>query len=748
MADSEDFRNGLAERIARFDREAARANAARAEEERQRVLHEFPLDSWPKLELKRYALGPSSIAYPGYSFCRLMEYGTNSFGSIRGGSAAKHIIFQHRSGEWRVIPAFLRRLGTDEAWGRVRSDFERAFTAAEARQYDVIDELETLSYGQALTTKALAVYFPDAFLPIFSASHVRSFTELLGGKPHQNSSGIRTWRANRELLSLVRRTPEFDGWQSHEVMEFLYWFHDPRPRNRVVWKIAPGQRGHLWDECREQHNIRIAWDEVGSLDQYESDQELKQALDQEWPATTGGHLRLARQLLAYRDLEPGDLIVANRGKSEVLALGTVAEGYTYEPGLPEYRHQVGVDWDTSYAQTFDTPHHAWQPALAKVPESLLRRIRQGRGTSAAAVAPPVAGIGTPGHVQQAPDLLSHKEQPVVPGTVQQVLDLLDRKGQVILQGPPGTGKTRLALSVALALAGRHDLIEDATPEERAEALAALFSVPDSPKTETAPKADAPGTDTTAAVGRLTMVTFHPSYGYEDFVEGFKPNPAADGAGLNLQRKDGLFLRVCAAAEKAPDDIFLIIIDEINRGDLPRILGELITVLELDKRGSVHVTLPTSGGRRSVPSNVRIIGTMNTADRSVGHIDAAIRRRFAFIDVPTDLDALDGEIEGLGLAAFLEGLNTRLDRSFGPDQLLGQAYLLEADRPLATVEQLYDAFHHDVVPLVSDYCLGQPELLKEVLGQLVDQRTGRIVQTSPQDLPGMLAAEFVDAQDDK
>ncbi|MFI1681742.1 AAA family ATPase [Streptomyces sp. NPDC020607] len=707
MVDGGDFRDGLARRIANFDRKAAGAAADRAEVERQRVLAEFSLDTWARLPLERYALGPAGYERPGSSFCRLLEYGTNAYGSIRGGSAAKHIVYQHRTGEWRIVPSALRGLGAYKAWEAVRAEFVSAFAAAAEEAYGRIDELESLSYGQALTTKSLAVYFPDKFFPVFSASHVRYFTALLGGRPHQYSSGVRTWRANRELLELVRSIDEFAGWRPHEVMRFLYAFHDPRPRDRLVWKIAPGERASLWDDCLANRRIRIAWDEVGSLGQYESDQELKDALDQYWPQSTGGNLRLARQLLAFRDLEPGDVIVANRGKSEVLAVGTIAEGYSFAPDLETHRHTMGVSWDSSYAQLFDTPRHAWQQTFAKVPAGLWREIRQGRKTALTAAVAPVT-----------------ETEPELPDAVRTVRELLGHKGQVVLQGPPGTGKTRLALSVALAVAGRGDQIE-ALPEERAAALSELSKVPEG-----------------AAAARLTMVTFHPSYGYEDFVEGFKPAAAADGSGLNLAMTDGLFRRVCTAAESAPDDTFLIVVDEINRGDLPRVLGELITLLELDKRGSVSVTLPTSGRQQTVPPNVRIIGTMNPADRSVGHIDAAIRRRFAFFDVPPDLDVLDGEVEGLGLADFLEGLNSKLDVSFGPDHLLGQAYLLVGDRPLVTAEQLSNAFHHEIVPLVADYCLGQPDLLRSVLGTLVDNDTGRVVQTNPRDLPGMLADEFV------
>ncbi|MDJ1131506.1 AAA family ATPase [Streptomyces iconiensis] len=711
MAEGQKFPDGVASRIENFDREAARKAADRAEAERQQVLELFPQEGWSGLPLRKYALDMVGRR-DGDSFCRLLEYGTDNLGSIRGGSAAKHILYQHRTGEWRIVPSALRGLGEQRAWEQIRAEFVDAFAAVEKGAYERLDELESLSYGQALTTKALAIYFPEKFLPVFSAAHIRHFTALLDGRPRTHSSGVRTWQANQELLGLLREQPEFEGWRTHEIMTYLYDFHDPRPRERVIWKIAPGQQASLWGDCLKNQRIRIAWDEAGALGQYESDQELKAALDLHWPHSTGGNLRLARQLLAFRDLERGDLIVANRGKSEVLAVGTVAEGYSYEPELDSHQHTVQVDWDISYAQRFGSPRHAWQMTLVKVPADLMTEIRRGRAQVPQAGAGPVEDV----------------EEKKLPDAVRKVKDLLEHKGQVILQGPPGTGKTRLALSVALALAGQTDRI-GAPPDERAAALAELSRAPENALAE-------------ARAAQLTMVTFHPSYGYEDFVEGFKPVTVKGSAGLHLEMTDGLFLRVCAAARKAPDETFLIVVDEINRGDLPRILGELITLLELDKRDSVFVTLPTSGRAQTVPPNVRIIGTMNSADRSVGHIDSAIRRRFAFLDVPPDLDVLDGEVEGLGLADFLEGLNERLDQHFGPDYLLGQAYLLADDQPLATVEQLSHSFYHEIVPLLSDYCMGRPGLMGNLLSKLVDGNTGRVVQTNPRDLPRMLADAFV------
>ncbi|GAB2873313.1 McrB family protein [Streptomyces mayteni] len=696
-----DDRTDLDKKIEAFDRLALREAVAAAEHDRQRVLTEFPRQDWPELPLERYALGLDQVDGVGRPFCWLLEFGTQAIGSIRGGSAAKHIIYLHHSGEWR-LPRPLRATNPRDAWHRVRRDFVEAFEAVEAGDFRRIDDLDTLVYGQALVTKTLATYFPAAFLPIFSAEHVRHFTELLGGDSYRTYGGVRTWQANRQLFDLVRQRPAFAGWQPHEVMRFLYQNYNPRPRQRAVWKIAPGERGRLWEECRDQQFIRVGWDEVGDLSQYESDAELKSTLDVHSPGSKGGNLRLARQLLAFRDLTDGDLVVANRGKSEVLALGTVTGGYAYDETLAEYRHTVGVSWDESYAQTFAAPENAWQQTFARVPEKLLRRIQEGRTQASPAVGEPVVQL---------------------PAPVQHAIDLLERKGQIILHGPPGTGKTRLALSIALALTGRAAAIEAPAPE-RAAAVADLLNAPEEQQ----------------GVPPVTMVTFHPSYGYEDFVEGFKPAPAAEGPGLNLLLQNGIFVRICEAAAKEPDTTFLLLVDEINRGDLARIFGELVTVLEIDKRG-LPIRLPISGKQLVAPPNVRLIGTMNTADRSIGHLDAAIRRRFGFIEVPPDLDAVDGLVGALDLAAFLSVLNTRLVAEFGPDHRIGHACLMRDDQPLGTEEEVAAVFYHEIVPQIEDYAAGRVEPMCSVLGGLADPESGQVARMSPADLSKKLADEF-------
>ncbi|OIJ94507.1 ATP-binding protein [Streptomyces sp. MUSC 14] len=680
---------------AAFDRSAVAATGTAAEDERKQVLSQFPMEKWGTLPLARYALGQTAPSGSGPTYCRLMEFGTPNLGSIKGGSAAKHIMYHHNSGEWRVA-APLRGMEPQEAWEELRGQFVRAFEAVADGDFEAMDDLEALRFGPTLVTKSLATYFPDRFLPVYAGEHLRTFVALLGGSVQ---AGAPAWHINRQLLELVSARAEFAGWSGLEVMSLLYDRFDPRPQQRSIWKIAPGERGRLWDECRDGAVIRVAWDELGDLGQYQSDAELKQALDAHWPRSSGGSLTTARRLLAFRDLEAGDRVVANRGTDEVLATGTVSGSYRFESDHTEYRHVVPVSWDASHARKLSQPQHGWRSTFAKVQPTLFARITAGVTESGSESAELYAG----GSV-------------TLPEDVAGVLEALERKGQVILHGPPGTGKTRLALGAALALAGRADALNSA-PDRRAAAQAE-----------------------TLRDGRIHMVTFHPSYGYEDFVEGFKPDLGATGPGLTLALTDGVFPTLCTHASARPDETFLLIIDEINRGDLPRIFGELVTLLELDKRG-LPLALSVSRRTFSVPPNVRIIGTMNTADRSISHLDAAVRRRFAFLPVGPDPDAVFGTVGPLDLAQFLESLNTRIARHLDADHQIGHAYLLRDGEPIATEDALAAVFHHEVIPLLEDYCLGRADLLHRIFGSLVDTDTGRPALMSPQDLAAALATEF-------
>jgi 5-methylcytosine-specific restriction protein B len=241
------------------------------------------------------------------------------------------------------------------------------------------------------------------------------------------------------------------------------------------------------------------------------------------------------------------------------------------------------------------------------------------------------------------------------------------------------------------------------------------------------------------VAQLTRLTFHPSYAYEDFIEGFRPYDNGSGS-LALRLEDGVFKRVCTEARAHPERRYVVLIDEINRANIGKVFGEIITLLERDKR-DLNVTLPQSKESFSVPANVHIVGTMNTADRSIKLLDAALRRRFAFTEVMPDAELLRGAKVGtLALDEFLEELNRRIAREAGREKQIGHSFLLDGGAPITDAEEFGRRFRQEILPLLQEYCYEDYAALTTYLGtELVDSDAGTIEADIVQDSTSLIAA---------
>jgi 5-methylcytosine-specific restriction protein B len=217
-----------------------------------------------------------------------------------------------------------------------------------------------------------------------------------------------------------------------------------------------------------------------------------------------------------------------------------------------------------------------------------------------------------------------------------------------------------------------------------------------------------------ACNQLEKITFHQSFSYEEFIEGIRPKTDEKINQITYPIEEGIFKRLCKCADIHDKENFVLIIDEINRGNISKIFGELITLLENDKRGDT-VTLPYSKKLFSVPPNLYIIGTMNTADRSLVHIDAALKRRFAQVELMPNSEMLNAKVGRVHLGKLLDNLNQKIIDAKFRDNQIGHSYFMKNANPITTVKELQFAFVYDIVPLLKDYFYDDDKILNIVLG---------------------------------
>ncbi len=447
------------------------------------------------------------------------------------------------------------------------------------------------------------------------------------------------------------------------------------------WAISLGEGGRLWNKCQEDRVAAIGWDELGDLRDYTDREAITQALtDRRGPnAPAPSNDSLACYEFAHR-IQPGDYVVAKIGKSKLLGIGVVKGDYHYDPTRAEYHNIRQVDW--LHAASLEIPEGAWVP-LKTLTDVTDYRTFVDFVTENLLEYSPRPGGDKPVRLDNAMDgvFLPREE-------FEAILDALRRKKNVLLQGAPGVGKTYLARRLAYALLAQKD------------------------------------------PSRVTMVQFHQSYAYEDFIQGYRPR---EGGGF--QRRDGLFFDFCNRARSDLDHPYVFIIDEINRGNLSKIFGELMMLIEADKRGSEYAIRLTYADVQdpsfSVPENVYLLGLMNTADRSLALVDYALRRRFVFITLAPQFasPAFRAHLAALGAPADvinrlidrMTGLNLDIcadDKNLGEGFSVGHSFFCPLAAPPDWPTWYTDVIHHEIGPLLCEYWFDDPDKAQRWTAQLL------------------------------
>lgn len=646
------------------------------------------------------------------------EFAGNRFGGIGGGSALKFGIFQRQSDNaWMAgSPKAQHILSLEDAIAISRKQRDELVAGAEVLASLDAAKTSDGAYAQLQTAMEQAApklshdawarkywflinpdRLDDYHSPRYQRFHLLKLLQMppdrvgiLDGSAPRFICAGRFIAAARELGVPVSTLTEVLSRRDGAIHR--YW--------RVGTTEGDTSTSH-WTEMRDGGFISIGWrEQVPDLsetigqDKATAKNRIRDWLLPGYPSNAGVALRKAGEILNFaQEIAETDLVLACEGQT-VLGVGRVRGHYEFD-GSISFPHKRPVEW--LLLDSWRMPdQEGLRTTVYEIGKSAANLLELEQRLSKAG---PVAD-----NVPRA--VLKEAVPAPLPPLDQfsaRIEAILRRKGQVVLYGPPGTGKTYRALSVANELAARYAFrknFADLAPSERA----------------TVSDGD----------GLVRVCTFHPGWGYEDFIEGLRP--ATNNGRMVFEPRDGIFKRLCVDAAEQPSRYFFLVVDEINRGDLPRIFGELITLIEYDKRDK-QIKLPVTGSSFAVPRNVFLIGTMNTADRSISLMDTALRRRFGFVELMPDSTLLAGRrAGGLLLGAWLDALNTRLRRHLKRDARnlqIGHAYLMPP-QPITSAAEFARVLRDDIIPLLEEYCYDDFVTLKEILGgQLVDAEAGRI-----------------------
>ncbi|HOI71245.1 MAG TPA: DUF3578 domain-containing protein [Methanobacterium sp.] len=514
------------------------------------------------------------------------------------------------------------------------------------------------------------------------------------------------------------------NYRAFDLLNFDVYTNNYINNNKNVWLLSPGENAAYWDEFRKNNIITIGWGKLGDLTQFDGDKDkILNALEKTYPKKSGtfrapGRNKTPKQtnnakaILDFsKEMKIGDIVFVKKGTTTLLGIGIVTSDYKFSKeskipiGLekvPDYNHFRDVKW--LKCGEFDaTPEGKMiQKTLTNItnyPSKTFEGLLYYQALGKLMDFPideyinPLKGSEWNRNIKYGKeDFL--QEVVFLEKNYNQLVNLIKRKKNIILQGPPGVGKSFIAKRLAYSIMGCKD------------------------------------------ENRVEFIQFHQSYSYEDFIQGFRP--AKDGFNL----KDGVFYNFCRKAQDDQNNDYYFIIDEINRGNISKIFGELMMLIEEDKRGekfAIHLTYSDEGEPKFfIPNNVYVIGMMNTADRSLAMIDYALRRRFVFYSVDPlfeEEDLFNNYLTNIGLEEELAKkiisrfkiLNQKIseDDSLGDGFKIGHSYFCA----LGNINDDYESKNHEdwyysiityeIAPLLKEYWFDNIETAQEEIDKLIN-----------------------------
>ena len=552
------------------------------------------------------------------------------------------------------------------------------------------------------------------------------------------------------------------------------------PKPRTYWRIGTSldENDSIWELMKDGNFVAIGWPKLGNIAEISDDKNLRetirQTLQKKYKTPANVASRKAGEIRNFvAGISEGDLVLAADGK-RILGIGRVTGPYRFDlASQPEAPHRRAVNWLTGEPWNLPT-NEGLRTTVVEIsePQNLIETERRlafpGHSTDSPSKSPmttqapeslPLNIIlyGPPGtgktyclrneYMERFTDrqaVLSAEEQAAAlvkdlawwEVVALALLDTRDHTASVaqILEHPLVRARLKLSANnnpramlwaalqthtkkdcTTVNYSIRIDPLLFSKDENSVWAIDAKLVETDLPDLGQALQQFRNPSKEVPEVCRYKFTTFHQSFSYEDFVEGIKPQ--SEGGQLFYEVRDGIFKEACREAAANPDKPYALFIDEINRGNVASILGELITLIEDDKRlnaaNQLTPELPYSRQAFGVPKNLHIIGTMNTADRSVEALDTALRRRFTFIEMRPDPSCIEQPASlDVDLRKLLVVLNARIEQLLDRDHCIGHAYFMS----VKDLDGLRAAFANKIIPLLREYFYGNPAKVGMVLGE--------------------------------
>lgn len=638
------------------------------------------------------------------------------------------------------------------------------------------------SFGAGLTylTTISYIVWPEKYLPLDdrTKSYLEKRSSELGdliekakksNEPYLIYSGIL-----QKLPSVVPNKNCADislsAYLEDDGKSEVKLLHNKVESNGVhYWSIAPGENADYWDDWQQKKLISIGWNDLGDLSKVDTLDDVGKLYKEKYkPENSAKNNILANFEFAHR-LKENDIVFVKNGRTELLGVGRVTSGYKFDKSEVQ-SHTRKVEWLSAGEWTLKTDKFAIK-TLTDITEyvpfveylfklSGLNDPSTTGGLVEKAKKPSLSKNtifwGPPGTGKTYKLLQLQDEFRDVASSSDEIISWVQELGwwEVI-----AATMIDLKKPVSVPEIFNHEFLQakikqqsNKTPKNTIWGQLQMHTIQDSKTVKFERRqeplvVDKSDDSTWELVGdwkdqlddlsadvkrirtekgtttseRFNVVTFHQSYSYEEFVEGIRPEIQADGSGVSYQVKDGVFKKLCQRANENPEKNYAIFIDEINRGNISKIFGELITLIEEDKRlGAPHevtITLPYSGQKFGVPSNLYVIGTMNSVDRSIALVDMALRRRFDFVAIRPNSSLISNDgIKEFNVRSVFEKLNNKISVILGTEYQVGHSYFM--DKHTNSLQSFKRVWFGSILPLLQEYLFDDWDKLHALVGDFV------------------------------